>query len=408
MIYDVVIAGGGMVGAGLAGLLARAGMQVAVVEGMPAPGAPAPAQYDNRVSALTRASQRILDGLGAWQGPWLQRVQPYRRMRVWDQGSPGGLAFDCADIGEPDLGHIAENRVIQLGLEQALAGLPGVHWLRPRRVTGLELRADRVVTRLDDGELESRLLVGADGGQSQVRRFAGIGVDASPYGQTAVVAWVQAEQGHDETAWQRFLETGPLAFLPLPENNGCVVWSSSDAHAQVLRGMQVSSFDTALTEALEGRFGPIHCAGPRHGFELVSRQADRYVQARLALVGDAAHTIHPLAGQGVNMGLLDAASLAEVLVDAARRGDDLGALPVLRRYERWRRGHNQLMNWSMAGFKSLFGSTPAPLRGLRGLGMNLVDRAGPVKHALIRQAMGLAGDLPAAARAPAAAASEAP
>lgn len=392
--YDVVIVGGGMVGATLACALGGSGLRVALVD-VNAPPAWSGDEYDLRVSALTRASQHIFDGLGAWQAMVDARVSPFRDMHVWDAGGSGEIHFNSADIGEPLLGHIVENRVIVRALTQRIGAFDNIDMIHPARLTALAVSEARAVLTLDDGRrIEARLVVGADGARSGVRELAGIATRGWEYRQKAVVATVTTGRPHRETAWQRFLPAGPLAFLPLANGASSIVWSTSPEHADRLVAMDERAFLDALTGAFDRRLGTVTGTGPRAAFPLHMQTATQYVRPRIALVGDAAHTIHPLAGQGVNLGLLDAAVLAEVLGDAQRAGKEPGALHVLRRYERWRKGDNLLTMATMDGFKRLFGTSFAPVAWLRNAGLSITDRAVPLKNFLTRQAMGLQGDLP--------------
>lgn len=394
--YDVIIVGGGMVGATLACALAQGGMSIAVIESHEPPAFDPEADYDLRVSAISRASQRIFEGLGAWRGMCARRVSPYREMHVWDAAGPGRIHFSAAELGEPDLGHIIENSVVQAALLERLAALDGARWYCPAGLRRLQVTEGGAQVELSDGRrLTAALVVGADGANSRVRELSGISRSTRAYDQRAVVATVRTERGHAHTAWQRFLPTGPLAFLPLADGRCSIVWSADTAEAGRLMAMEDTAFRQALGRALDYRLGQVIETGPRAAFTLRGSQAVPYVRPRIALVGDAAHTIHPLAGQGANLGFLDAATLAEVLL---RQGGDPGAYPRLRRYERARRGDNLAMMRAMEGFKLLFGAQAAPLRRLRNLGLTLTDRAVPVKHALMRRAMGLSGELPALAR----------
>ncbi len=245
-------------------------------------------------------------------------------------------------------------------------------------------------------------MVGADGADSRVRALAGIDEHRREYDQEAVVATVTTERSNPAIAWQRFLTTGPLAFLPLADGRSSIVWSTGPAEAARLVELPEDEFRAVLGEAFEHRLGAVTAVGRRARFTLRRAHAARYVGPRLALVGDAAHVVHPLAGQGVNLGLLDAATLAEVLLQGRARGCDLGALALLRRYERWRKGENLAMLAALDGLKRLFGASAPPLRWARSAGLSLVDRFPPAKRFFMRRAMGLEGDLPAAARAPAA------
>lgn len=399
--YDLLIAGGGMVGAALACALGDADLKIIVLEGAPLERIRPDATLDSRVSAISHASQRIFAAVGAWGGMTAWRVSPFRDMRVWDATGFGSIHFDSAAIGEALLGWILENRVIQFALLERARQLPTVELLCAAMLeTAQRLDEGRWRVRLNDGrELTTRLLVGADGAESKVRQLAGIKTGGWGYGQKAIVANVRTAEPHQETAWQRFLPTGPLAFLPLADGRCSIVWATAPEPADALLALNESEFARVLAEAFDRRLGAIVDVGPRAAFPLRLQHTHAYVQPGLALIGDAAHVIHPLAGQGVNLGLLDAATLAEVILDAVAAGHDFGSLKTLRRYERWRKGDNLLMMGVMDGFKRLFGNSLPPVRLLRNIGLNLTDAAGPLKHLIARRAMGLAGDLPRLARA---------
>lgn len=399
--YDLLIAGGGMVGSALACALGDADLKIAVLEGAPLERIRPGATLDSRVSAISHASQRIFSAVGAWDGMTAWRVSPFRDMRVWDATGFGRIHFDSTAIGEALLGWILENRVIQFALLERAQQLPTVELLCPAMLETVQrLDEGRWRVRLNDGrELTTRLLVGADGAESKVRQLAGIKTSGWGYGQKAVVANVRTAEPHQETAWQRFLPTGPLAFLPLADGRCSIVWATLPEQADALLALNESAFVRVLAEAFDRRLGAIVEVGPRAAFPLRLQHTHAYVQTGLALIGDAAHVIHPLAGQGVNLGLLDAATLAEVILDAVAAGHDFGSLKTLRRYERWRKGDNLLMMGVMDGFKRLFGTSLPPARLLRNIGLNLTDAAGPLKNLIARRAMGLEGDLPRLARA---------
>ncbi len=395
MKHDVAIVGGGLVGATLAVALAAQGLRIALVEARAATPAPLD-DIDLRVSALSLASQRMLTRLGVWPLLRDERIGVFREMHVWETAGHGEIHFDAAEIGEPALGHVVENGNLQQALEQRLGQFDSVRWYRPARLESLQWEDDNVTLRLDDGRIQAPLLVGADGSRSRVRELSGIAAHKIEYGQQALVAAVEVPAGHRETAWQRFLPSGPLAFLPLAGQTCSIVWTTTPEHADRLRAMSVGEFGAALETAFEGRLGHVLPHGPRAAFPLFSLHAERYVARRVVLVGDAAHTIHPLAGQGVNLGLLDAAALADVLGAAA---GDPGRRVLLRRYERWRRGHNALVRMTMTGFKELFGSRLPGVRPLRNLGLGAAARVAPLRRLFMLQASGAGGDLPPLARA---------
>jgi len=396
--FDLVVVGGGMVGAALACAMAESGFQVCVLEAQEPQTQWPPGEVDLRVSALSRASQRILYNLGAWERMTQLRVSPYTDMQVWDAGGKGSIHFSAAEIGEPNLGHIVENRVTQLALWERLAQLPNATMLCPGSLSRLEF-GDSPRLWLDDGRiLQAGLIVGADGRDSLVRKMAGIGIQGWDYDQHAIVATVRPQQHHQFTAWQRFMPTGPLALLPILDGHCSIVWSTSPLQAQELMGLDDDAFCEVLSLASERRLGEMLEVGPRGLFPLRLGHAETYIREGLALVGDAAHAIHPLAGQGVNLGFLDAATLAEVLVEAKKAGRKLGALTTLRRYERARKGDNLGMLAAMDLFKRFFSNEILPVQLLRNFGLSLVDHAGPLKDMIMRRAMGLTGELPELAR----------
>ncbi|HEV2332502.1 MAG TPA: UbiH/UbiF/VisC/COQ6 family ubiquinone biosynthesis hydroxylase [Gammaproteobacteria bacterium] len=397
--FDVVIVGGGVVGAALACALKDSSLSIALLDTQPAAAFDPKAEVDLRVFALSRASRRILESVGAWEAIAAARVSPYREMHVWDARGEGSIHFDSAELGEPELGYIVENRLLQHALWAELEDRPQVTLLAPAQPEALSITDEAVTLGVSGGRrLKARLVVAADGAGSKTRAMAGIETEDAPYGQRAVVAHVQTELPHRETAWQRFLPTGPLAFLPLKDGRVSIVWSADEAEAERILALDDAAFCAALTEASAARLGEVHGTTQRVAFPLQRLHAREYVRPRFALAGDAAHALHPLAGQGVNLGLLDAAALAEVISAAARRGRDIGDMGVLRRYERWRKGDNLSMIFALDGFKRLFSNGNAPLTRLRNAGLRAVDGFTPLKHAFMRRAMGLSGDLPDSAR----------
>ena len=396
---DVAIVGGGVVGAALACALADKGLTLTLIDAQtPAPYDPK-AEVDLRVFALSMASRRILEALGAWQAVAVARVSPYRDMQVWDASGTGSVHFDSADLGQPELGYIVENSLLQHMLWARLKGNPKVTLIHPAKAEVLTLDDAGATLVLDGGQrIKSRLVVAADGAGSATRALAGIEVQAEAYGQRAVVAHVRTELPHQATAWQRFLRTGPVAFLPLADGRCSIVWSADEAEATRILSLDDAAFCAALTAASDSRLGAVLATTRRMAFPLQRLHAREYVRGRFALAGDAAHALHPLAGQGVNLGLLDAAALAEVIGDAVHKGRDVGDLGVLRRYERWRKGENLAMIFALDAFKRLFSDENAGISTLRNAGLRAVDRFTPLKHAFVRRAMGLSGDLPALAR----------
>ena len=347
--------------------------------------------------ALSRASQRLLQLGGVWQRLPPQRVFPYERMCVWDaSGAPGGrgsLTFDCAEIGEPNLGFIVEGRALQERCLQA-AGAAGAVLIEAS-VQEIALSEAGARIRLDDGrDLRGKLLIGADGADSKTRALLGIDTAGHAYHQDALVAHVRTAKSHRNTAWQRFLPSGPLAFLPLPDGRSSIVWSVARAEAKRLRALDAAAFGAALGEASGEALGEVELASPIASFPLKLQYAVDYVKSHAALVGDAAHAVHPLAGQGLNLGLLDCASLAEVL-DAAGSPDLVGERRLLRRYERWRKSENLLAAAAMDGLERLFSSSNPAVARLRAGGLDAVGRLPFLKRQFAQRALGLIGDVPA-------------
>lgn len=398
--FDVVIVGAGVVGAALACALGNSRLRVAVIEARPVSdswpsGGGELEAFDARVSAITPSSQQWLRQLAAWPGDLGQRVSPYRSMTVWDAEGTGRVDFDAADVNQPALGYIVENRLLQCGLLQLLRALPNISVLAPLAIARIEKTA-RGYTLFDDHQQawHTSLLVAADGANSQIRKLAGFTVREWAYGHDAIVATVACEYAHQQTAWQRFLPEGPLAFLPLyseqcPDSLCSIVWSAVPEYADELMALEDRAFCEALGAAFEHRLGAVLQCSQRFRFPLRQRHAVDYVAPGLALVGDAAHTIHPLAGQGVNLGLADARVLAEELLRALQRDLPVGELSVLQRYQRRRKTHNLSMMAGMQGFKSLFENDQLPIRWARNTGMRWFDRSLSLKRRVMRQAMGL-------------------
>ncbi len=407
MRAEVVIVGAGMVGAALACLLGEAGVEVALVDAREAlldPEKVGRGQPAMRVSALTPVSQRLLEGLGAWEWMAARRISPYRYMQVWDAEGSGEVSFSADQAGVPILGHIVENDVTLAALERRLGALPSVQPVLGGRVAALEAaegEARRV--RLADGRcLVAPLVVAADGARSPLRELAGINTRERDTGHRALVTTVKVAHAHGEVARQAFLPTGPLAFLPLRlegDTHHCsIVWSTTPEEAERLERLAPEALGQALAAAIDHRLGEVTVVERTATFPLVQRHAEGYVLPGLALVGDAAHSIHPLAGQGVNLGLMDAAVLAGELLAARRRGVGLGNERWLARYARRRRADNAGMLALMDGFRLLFGARHPALALARNLGMRGVDRLSPVKRLLMQQATGHRGRLPLSCR----------
>ncbi len=395
--YDVLIVGGGMVGATLACALGGSALRVAVVEGEYPPEFSPEQPRDVRVSAVSIASVSIFDTLGAWHGMTARRCCPFRRMRVWE--GAGDLEFDSRDINESVLGYIVENRVIQLALLERLRDFANVRLWCPATTGAIDYTpAESSVTLADGTVLTGRLLVAADGGFSRVRQAAGMGVSHQDYEQQALVLTVETGYGQQDITWQRFVPTGPQAFLPLTGPYASLVWYHTPERVKTLQTLTDAELLAELAREFPACLGDIRRIVARGSFPLRRQHALCYAKEGVALIGDAAHMIHPLAGQGVNIGLLDAAALAEVIVAAATRRQDIGAVETLRRYERMRRADNFVMMSAMDLFYRLFGNANVPLKLLRNLGLGLAERVAPAKNFFMRQAMGIQGKLPKLAR----------
>ncbi|WAF86127.1 2-octaprenyl-3-methyl-6-methoxy-1,4-benzoquinol hydroxylase [Metapseudomonas otitidis] len=405
MQADLIIVGAGMVGSALALALKDSGLDILLIDGSPLSVKPfdAEAAFEPRVSALSAASQRILDRLGAWPGVVARRASPYGEMQVWDGTGTGAIHFSAASVHADVLGHIVENRVVQDALLEPLHD-SGIGLMPNARLEHLRHSGDDWLLTLVDGrQLRAPLVIAADGANSAVRRLAGCATREWDYLHHAIVTSVRCEQPNRRTAWQRFTDDGPLAFLPLDrqgDEHWCsIVWSVTPEEAERLMALDDEAFCSALGEAFEHRLGRVEHSDPRLCIPLRQRHAKRYVEPGLALIGDAAHTIHPLAGQGVNLGFLDAAVLAEVLLHAHARGERLADEKVLSRFERRRMPYNLGMMAAMEGFERLFQADPLPLRWLRNAGLRWVNQQPEAKALFVRQALGLSGDLPDLARA---------
>jgi len=382
--FDIAIVGGGMVGATLALALSKhADFRIALIEAH----TPAPfnvdAPYDLRVSALTHSSESILQNLGVWQHLPKERLSAFTDMKVWEDAD-SELHFNSADMGEPWLGHLLENRVLQqtcLNLCKQTANIDVISPATP-------LSYEPFWLELDNGQhINAKLIVAADGAQSALRQWADIPFKGWPYQQKGLVCTVTTEHSHQHTAWQRFLTEGPLAFLPLPDvHQSSIVWSLNADSADQLMDLPEADFITALNDAYEEKLGKVIAISERAAFPLQLQHAATYIQPGLALVGDAAHTIHPLAGQGVNIGLLDAATLSEVVINAAVHGRDIGSLHTLQKYQRQRRADNVVMQLSMDMFKRVFSSPIGPIQWLRRAGLKRVNHNTWLKNLFMHQA----------------------
>ncbi|WP_108472668.1 UbiH/UbiF/VisC/COQ6 family ubiquinone biosynthesis hydroxylase [Rhodanobacter thiooxydans] len=386
---DVAVVGGGMVGAAAALALARAGFSTALLEARAPVAWDASAEVDLRVVGLAPSSLTLLDELDVWTSIRHARAGPYTRMHVWDAESGAAIDFDAVSEGRDRLGYIVENNLVQWTLWQAL-GAAGVRRLCPAEVKGFEAREDRIQLELTTGEtLAAGLLVAADGAASPLRRLAGIGTRGRDYAQRAVVAHVATERPHQDTAWQRFLPGGPLALLPLADGRSSIVWSLPETEAQRVLALDDKTFLDELGVASDFRLGRIVASTPRAAFPLKLQLAERYQADRVVLLGDAAHAVHPLAGQGVNLGLRDVAELRDTLVDARAAGRDIGAAHVLRRYARRRRSADTLDALGFDALARIYAWQSPALVAARSVGVRLLDRFAPLKRRFSEHAAGL-------------------
>lgn len=399
--FDIVIVGAGIAGLALANALDNTGLKVAVIEAGNFKHDTPPLEhtidsYDARVCAFTLGSVQFLEQLGVWPSILAARSQYFDRMRVWDGEGTGEISFDSAELGASELGYIVENRLVVHALLENLSLSSNIKLLDNTRIEGIQAIAEKEGVKqnilLEDKNILARLIVGADGAQSFVRQYYDFKTREWDYGHNAIVCTVETEVPHDNTAWQRFMQTGPIALLPLASENSrfcSVVWSAETDFAEDIMAMDDEAFCQALAAHTEHRLGAIKAASKRFSIPLRQRHAVDYVQQGVALIADAAHTIHPLAGLGINMGLQDVKVLAQVLIEAKKRGAHLNETYILSRYQRRRKGENLLVMAAMEGFKRLFEQTALPVLWLRNRGMSAVNQASIIKRQIMKQVMGL-------------------
>ena len=395
--FDLVIIGGGLVGASLACALKDTSLSIALIEAQPAPAKPhsgvSVGNADLRVSALNRASESFLRALGVWQVLPEQRLAAYDKMRVWDGEGTGHIHFDAVELAQTHLGHIVENSVANAALMEILCVQNNVQVFSPVKLDSIEQVGDDLpgyLLQLDNGQLlQTSMLVAADGARSQVRQWAGFDTREWDYQHHALVCTVEVELNHQTCAWQRFTEDGVLAFLPMAQSNLCsIVWSCPEARAEHLLALEDDEFLSELSRAFEHKLGKVQACGERAAIPLRQRHAKSYVKDGVVLVGDAAHSIHPLAGQGVNLGFMDAYVLADEIKQGLARGLKASHPHVLARYERRRMPENLSMMATMEGFKRLFAVRSPGLRWLRNWGMTNMNRVGFLKNHIVQMAMG--------------------
>ena len=396
---DVVVIGAGIAGATLSCILAASGLRVVILEAGQMPKRDAN-RYDLRVSALNLASKNTLIALGVWSQVETIRAYPFHDIEVWDQNSPGRVLFRASDAGLQNLGHIVENSAVILALHEKLSKEEvEIHY--DLTVDKLYHNDKDIIVSTTDGlQFRAKLLVGADGTSSRVRELTDITIDQSSYSQDAIVAQVTTQKSNKQTAYQRFLSTGPLAFLPITDKVSSIVWSTDRRTSDHLIKLPDDKFKRELETAYQNRLGSIASISRRERFSVSSRHAKTYIGPRVALIGDAAHTVHPLAGLGANQGIIDAAALAELVAHSMNHNIDFGNRLTLRRYERWRKTENQLILNSLDGLFYWFQSQNKTIRLSRSLGLNLTNNIKPIRMVFLKRAVGLTGELPTIAKSP--------
>lgn len=397
--FDIAIVGGGMVGLTIAAALKDTDLRIAIIESV-SPLMDVDAQVDIRVSALNRASEHILQRVGAWNGIVQRRSAAYQAMSVWEQDSFAKIEFDASALAQPNLGHIVENRIIQLALLERVKQQPNVSLLMPTKCQTMAIGESEAWLSLDNGlSLTCKLVVGADGANSWVRQHSDIPLTHWDYGHSALVANIRTQEPHESIARQIFTPHGPLAFLPLSDPHmSSIVWSTEPTRAETLAALEANKFEQALTVEFDNRLGMCRLVSERMVVPLKMRYARDFARNRVVLAGDAAHTVHPLAGQGVNLGLLDAASLAQTVTKLWQQGKDIGVYRHLREYERWRKAEAVKMLTAMQGFKDLFAGEDPVKKLFRGMGMTMINQFSGSKNEFMKRALGLTGELPELAR----------
>jgi 2-octaprenyl-6-methoxyphenol hydroxylase len=395
---DIVIVGGGLNGPALALALARGGFRVTVIDARPAPTR-TERGFDGRAYALAIASKRLLTGIGLWEG-LADRAQPILRIKASDGRAGSGAApffldFNSAELEEGPMGFLLEDRFLYAAFVAAMEAHPAITLISGETVIAQEMQPSSALVTLASGRrLAGRLLVGCDGRSSGTATRAGIRRTGWGYGQTALVTAVAHARPHEGIAHQFFMPSGPLAILPLPGNFSSIVWSEAEAIAAALQALPDDQYLAALRPRFGDFLGDIHLTGDRFTYPLSLSLAESFIAPRVALVGDAAHGVHPIAGQGLNLGLRDVGALAQVLVEAARRGEDIGAPDVLTRYQVWRRFDATALALGMDAVNRLFSNDNPILRAGRDLGMGVISSVPALRRGFMRQAAGLTGDLP--------------
>ncbi len=394
--FDIVILGGGLVGLTAANLFAQQGFLVALLDRQGPSLIWDDNHFDMRCSAISKGSQIIFQKLGVWDAIVEERVSPYERMHVWDKLGFGEITFDAAEVGSTDLGHIIENRVMQKALWDCAKKNENIHFFVPTTPTDVQVASEYAFLTLNDQKkIQAKLIIGADGGHSWLREYIHIESKQYEYHQSALVAVVSTELSHQQTAWQRFLPEGPLAFLPLnakkqnQSNMSSIVWTVTTDKIKTLMSLTEAKFCKELAHAFDYRLGAVLSVAERRDFSLNRLHAKHYISERIALMGDAIHVIHPLAGQGVNLGLQDAQKLVETISLASKQGSDIGSYLILRKYERARKGQILATLAAMDFLNKIFTRADTLSLGLRSVGLNFLDKTAFLKKKMMLQAMGL-------------------
>jgi len=408
--YDIVIIGGGLVGASLACALGEQDLRIAVIEAIPLASDAQPS-YNDRTVALGYGSRRIFEGIGIWSDVAALGATAIEKIHVSDRGHVGKTRLDCDREGLEALGYVVETRLLGKALANRLQQLSNVELICPAKLVSLQLGTELAQVEIESEgvtqTLSSRLVVGADGVQSSVRELVGIKTFDMNYGQTAIITNATVERSHQHVAYERFTPTGPLAVLPMSdisnsnsdaEHRCSIVWTVKDKDCDSVMALDDAGFLRELEQRFGGQLGRFTSVGKRIAFPLALRQAREHIRSRLALVGNAAHTVHPIAGQGFNLGLRDVAVLAQVIVEAQQAGEDIGELGVLKRYASWRRRDHLRVIGFTDSMVRLFSNRFAPVALARNIGLVATDLFPPLKKLITRQAMGLSGRLPKLAR----------
>ena len=399
--FDIAIVGGGMVGLAMAASLAETDLKVLLIEKQNLSEFFPPdllenktvkdQDFDVRVSAISPANRELLSQFNAWQNIPKQRLANYQKMSVWDGDGTGKIEFSASQVAEPNLGVIVENRVIQAALLKRIQSFGNIQCVFGFELDDIQISDNHVEIHLSNDQIyKSQLLIGADGANSLVRQKLDIESKQMPYDQIAFVANVQTEIDHQDTAWQRFTPNGPVAFLPLANKNLCsVVWSLDQELAEKLQKISTEEFVKQLQQAFESKLGKVSPVSKHFGFPLIKRHSQSYLKQRVALIGDAAHTIHPLAGQGVNLGFQDVACLSNLIIKLHNQQRDFGLKENLRPFERERKTENLMMQNAMSGFKNLFSNQSMPVTLIRNFAMSALNNIPIAKEIMIKKAMGL-------------------